>query len=144
MSNVFRGQTADLQIDGVTVAVLQNAELNATKETEELTGQSIKREDIIQTSFRVEVTAESGKFDLEDLKTYLGYDDTNNEIEDTPEIPSFEVVGNFESVDGTVDEDIEVKNVVFPDLTISWDGDSHVTNNLSGTGDDMTFVDNTA
>ena len=144
MSNTFRGQTATLQIDGVTVGVLQNAELNPTKETEELTGQSIKREDIIQTSFRVEITAEYGNFDIQGLKDILGYDDTNDEIEDTPEIPSFTVTGNFQSVDGTIDEDIDVLNVVFPDLTLSWDGDSHVTNNLSGTGDDMTFVDNTA
>jgi len=143
MSNVFRGQTATLQIDGITVGVLQNAELNPTKETEELTGQSIKREDIMQTQFRVEITAEYGNFDIAGLKSLLGYDETNDEIEDTPEIPQFTVTGNFQSVDGNVDEDIDVLNVVFPDISLEWDGDTHVTNNLSGTGDDMTFTDNT-
>jgi len=140
----FRGQTATLQIDGVTVGVLQNAELNPTKETEELTGQSIKREDIMQTEFRVEITAEYGSFDITGLKSLLGYDETNDEIEDTPEIPQFTVTGNFQSVDGTIDEDIDVLNVVFPDISLEWDGDTHVTNNLSGTGDDMSFTDNTA
>jgi len=140
----FRGQTATLQIDGVTVGVLQNAELNPTKETEELTGQSIKREDIMQTEFRVEITAEYGSFNIDGLKSLLGYDETNDEIEDTPEIPQFTVTGNFQSVDGTIDEDIDVLNVVFPDISLEWDGDTHVTNNLSGTGDDMSFTDNTA
>jgi len=140
----FRGQTATLQIDGITVGVLQNAELNPTKETEELTGQSIKREDIMQTEFRVVITAEYGSFNIDGLKSLLGYDETNDEIEDTPEIPQFTVTGNFQSVDGTIDEDIDVLNVVFPDISLEWDGDTHVTNNLSGTGDDMSFTDNTA
>jgi len=140
----FRGQTATLQIDGVTVAVLQNAELNPTSETEELTGQSIKREDIIRTSFRVSVSAEYGSWDIQGLKDVLGYDDTNDEIEDIPDMPQFTVTGNFESVDGTIDEDMDVENVVFPDVTLSWDGDSHVTKDISGEGDDITFTDNTA
>jgi len=140
---VFRGQNVSLQINGVTVGVLQNAELNPTKDTEELTGQSLKREDIMATNFRVDVTAEYGSFNIDGLKSILGYDDTNDEIEDTPELPQFDVTGNFTSVDGNIDEDIIVKNVVFPDLTISWDGDTHPTKELSGTGDDMEFVDNT-
>lgn len=139
----FRGQTATLSINGVTVAVLQNAELNPTSETEELTGQSIKREDIMRTSFRVNVSAEYASFDIQGLKDILGYDDTNDEIEDTPEIPSFTVTGNFVSIDGTIDEDMAVENVVFPDVTLSWDGDTHVTKDLSGEGDDITFTDNT-
>lgn len=138
----FRGQTAELQIDGITVGVLQDAELNPTKETEELTGQSIKREDIMQTQFRVSVNASYADFDLDDLKSILGYDDSNNEIEDTPEIPSFTVTGTFVSTDSSQDFDLAAENVVFPDLTLSWDGDSHVTKDLSGEGDDITFTDN--
>lgn len=139
----FRGQTATLEINGVTVGVLQDAELNPSKETEELTGQSIKREDIMQTSFRVGVSATYASFDLQGLKDILGYDDTNNEIEDTAEIPSFTVTGSFTSNDSTEDFDLAVENVVFPDLTLSWDGDTHVTKDLSGEGDDITFTDNT-
>jgi len=140
----FRGQTASLQIDGVTVGVLQNAEINPSSETEELTGQSIKREDIMRTSFRVSVSAEYGSFDIQGLKDVLGYDDTNDEIEDTPDMPQFTVTGNFKSIDGTIDEDMAIQNVVFPDLTISWDGDTHPTKSIEGEGDDITFTDNTA
>jgi hypothetical protein len=139
----FRGQTATLTIDGVTVGVLQDAELNPTKETEELTGQSIKREDIMQTQFRVGVSATYASFDLAGLKDVLGYDDTNDQIEDTPEIPSFTVTGTFTSIDGTEDFDLDAENVVFEDLTLSWDGDTHVTKGLEGEGDDITFTDNT-
>jgi hypothetical protein len=140
----FRGQTATLEIDGVTVAVLQNAELNPTRETQELTGQSIKREDIMQTSFRTGVSAEYASWDISGLKDILGYDDTNDQIEDTPEVPQFTVTGNFVSIDGTIDEDLAVQNVVFEDITLEWDGDSHVTKNLNGEGDDIVFTDNTA
>lgn len=139
----FRGQTATLQINGVTVGVLQDAELNPTKETEELTGQSIKREDIMQTQFRVSVSATYASFDLQGLKDILGYDDNNNEIEDTPNIPSFTVTGSFSSTDGTEDFDLAAENVVFDDLSLSWDGDTHVTKDLTGEGDDITFTDNT-
>lgn len=142
--SVFRGQTATLQIDGVTVGVLQDAELNPTKETEELTGQSIKREDIMQTSFRVGVSATYASFDLQGLKDVLGYDDSNDEIEDTPEIPSFTVTGTFVSTDSSQDFDLAAENVVFEDLSLSWDGDSHVEEGLEGEGDDITFTDNTA
>jgi len=138
----FRGQTATLTINGVTVGVLQNAEINPTKETEELTGQSIKRADIMQTSFRCSVSATYASFDLAGLKSVLGYDEGNDEIEDTPEIPTFTVNGNFVSTDSSEDFDLDVLNVVFPDLTLSWDGDTHVTKDLSGEGDDISFTDN--
>jgi len=140
----FRGQTAELTIDGVTVGVLQDAEINPNKETEELTGQSIKREDIMQTSFRVGVSASYASFDLDALKSILGYDDTGDTIEDTPDIPNFTVTGNFVSTDGSQDFDLDAENVVFDDLTLSWDGDTHVTKDLTGQGDDITFTDNTA
>lgn len=139
----FRGQTAKLQINGVTVGVLQDAELNPTKETEELTGQSVKREDIMQTQFRVGVSATYASFDLEGLKDILGYDDSTNQIEDTPDIPSFTVSGEFESIDSSEDFDLAAENVVFDDLTLSWDGDTHVEEDLTGEGDDITFTDNT-
>jgi len=116
----FRGQTATLTINGVTVGVLQDAEINPTKETEELTGQSIKREDIMQTSFRCSVSATYASFDLAGLKSVLGYDEGNDEIEDTPEIPTFTVTGNFVSTDRSEDFDLDVLNVVFPDLNLSY------------------------
>ena len=139
----FRGQTATLTIDGVTVGVLQNAEVNPSKNIEELTGQSIKTEDRMQTEVRVSVSAEHASFDLAGLKSILGYDDTNDEIEDTPEVPTFTVTGNFVSTDSSEDFDLDVLNVYFDDLTLSWDGDTHVTQDLSGTGDDISFTDNT-
>lgn len=142
--SIFRGQTATLQIDGVTVGALQDAEINPTKETEELTGQSIKREDIMQTSFRVSVSASYGNFDLSALKSELGYDDANNEIEDTPDIPTVTVTGTFSSTDGTEDFDIAVQNVVVEDITLSWDGDTHVIKDFTGEGDDIVITDNTA
>jgi len=140
---VFRGQTATLTINGVTVGVLQNAEVNPSKNIEELRGQSIKREDAMQTELNVSVSAEYASFDLAGLKTVLGYDEGNDEIEDTPEVPTFTVTGNFVSTDGNEDFDLDVLNVYFDDINLSWDGDTHVTKDVSGTGDDISFTDNT-
>lgn len=141
---IFRGQTATISINGVTVGVLQEAEINTNKETEELTGQSTKREDVIQTAQRVTVTASHGSFDLAGIKSILGYDDTNDELEDTPDIPTFTVTGTFTSKDGSEDFDLAVQNVYFDDHSLSWDGDTHVTQDISGEGDDINFTDNTA
>lgn len=140
----FRGQTATLQIGGVTVGVLQDAEISAEKNVEELRGQSIKVEDRMQTELNVSVNATYASFDLAGLKSVLGYDDTNDEVEDTPEVPTFTVTGNFVSSDSSEDFDLDVLNVYFDNLSLSWDGDTHVTEDLQGTGDDISFTDNTA
>lgn len=140
---IFRGQTAQIQIGGITVGVLQDAEINPSKNVEELRGQSIKRADAQQTELNVAVSATHASFNLQALKDILGYDETNDEIEDTPEVPTFTVTGTFTSTDGSEDFDMAVQNVYFDDLNLSWDPDSHVTKDVSGTGDDIVFTDNT-
>lgn len=140
---IFRGQTATASIGSVTVGVLQNVEISVEFEDEELTGQSLKREDVMRTAVNIEVTAEYGSFDLAGIKSLIGYDDTNNEIEDTPEPPSFTVTGTLVSVDSTEDFDIDVTETIFDSISWSWDGDTHVTEDLSGTGTDIILTDNT-
>lgn len=143
MSKVFRGQTATLTLNGVTVGVLQDAEISVEFNDEELRGQSLKRVDVMRTEVSVSVNATYGNFDLAGIKSLIGYDDTNDEIEDTPEPPSFTVTGNFVSADSTEDFDIDVSEVIFESVSWSWSGDEHVTEDLSGTGTDISITDNT-
>lgn len=143
MSKVFRGQTATLTIGSVTVGVLQDAEISVEFNDEELRGQSLKREDVMRTEANIEITATYGSFDLSGIKSLIGYDDTNDEIEDTPEPPSFTLTGNFESADSNEDFDIDVSEVIFESVSWSWSGDEHVTEDLSGTGTDLSITDNT-
>jgi len=142
MSKIFRGQTATLTIDGVTVGVLQDAEIGVEFNDEELRGQSLKRADIQRTQVSITVSASYGNFDLAGIKSLIGYDDSNNEIEDTPAPPSFSVTGNFVSTDGNEDFDVEVTEVIFNDINWSWSPDEHVIQDLTGTGTDITITDN--
>jgi len=142
---VFHGQTATLQINNIIVGVLQDAEISIEFEDEELTGQSLKRIDVQRTGVSISVSATYASFDLDGIKSIIGYDDTNDEIEDTPQPPSFTVTGSFESVDGNQNFDMDVTEVIFDTVTLGWDGDTHVTKDVSGTGTDIqNIVDNTA
>jgi len=141
---VFRGQTATLQLGSVTVGVLQDAEISIEFTDEELRGQSLKRVDIMRTELNITVNATYGSFDLAGIKDLIGYDDGNNEIEDTPQPPSFTVTGNFVSADGSEDFDIDLQEVIFDNVSLTWDGDTHVTEDLSGTATDLSITDNTA
>lgn len=143
MSKTFRGQTATLEIDGVTVGVLQDAEIGIEFNDEELRGQSLKRVDVQRTELAISVSATYGNFDLSGIKSLIGYDDTNDEIEDTAQPPSFTVTGNFQSADGNEDFDIEVTEVIFNDINWSWSPDEHVLEDLTGTGTDIAINDNT-
>lgn len=139
----FRGQTVTLQLGSVTVGVLQDAEITVEFTDEELRGQSIKREDIMRTELNISVNATYASFDLAGIKSLIGYDDANNEIEDTPQPPSFTATGNFVSTDGNEDFDAALQEVVFDSVGFSWSGDEHVTEDLSGTATDMQLTDNT-
>jgi len=141
--SIYRGQTATLQIEGVTVGVLQDAEISIEFEDEELTGQSLKRVDVMRTGVTVSVSASYASFDLAGIKSLVGYDDGNDEIEDTPEPPSFTVTGNFVSADSSEDFDVDVTETIFDNVSWSWNGDEHVVEDISGTGTDISITDNT-
>jgi len=140
---VFRGQTATVTVETtggteVVVGALQDVEVQVQFEDEELLGQSIKVIDRQRTRVGVSVSATFGSFDLAGMKELIGYDDTNEEIEDTPEPPKFNVKGDLESVDGTETITPTVQDVIFDDISWSWSRDTHVEEDISGEGTDMT------
>ena len=140
---IFRGQTATVDVEtsggtSVTVGALQDVEITVSFDDEVLEGQSLKRIDIMRTGVTVEVNATYGTFDLAGLKDLIGYDDTNAEIEDTPEPPKFTVKGDMTSADGNESITPHVEEVVFNDVSWSWSNDSHVEEDLTGEGKDIT------
>jgi len=142
MAHIFQGQTARLEVDGVTVGALQDAEISAEFEDTELEGQSIKRLDVQRTAVRISVSATYGKFDLDGIKELIGYDEEQGGIKDSPQPPSFDITGKFESTDGEEDFEGVVKEVIFNEITLDWARDDHVQENLTGEGKDIEFIDN--
>ncbi len=141
--SIFRGQTAVVTVENdqgteIVVGALQDIELTISFNDETLEGQSLKRVDIMRTSVTPEVNATFGTFDLAGLKELIGYDDTNAEIEDTPEPPKFNVKGDLTSADGNETISPTIEDVVFNDISISWSNDSHVEEDLTGEGRDIT------
>lgn len=139
---VFRGQTATVNVETssgttVTVGALQDVEVTVEFEDEELLGQSIKVIDRQRTRVGISINASYGAFDLAGIKELIGYDDTNEEIEDTPQPPKFTVKANLTSVDGNETISPDITDVVFSEVGWSWSRDDHVVEDLTGEGTDM-------
>lgn len=138
----FRGQTATVSIEtdegtNVVVGVLQSFEATVQFEDEELMGQSIKIIDRQRTRVGVGISAEFAAFDVAGIKEVIGYDDTDAEIEDSPQPPKFTVSIDAESIDGNETINGDITEVVFDELGLEWGNDDHVTENLSGEGKDL-------
>ncbi len=139
---VFRGQTATVSVEtssgtNVVVGVLQDFEVGVEFDDEELLGQSIKVVDRQRTRVGVSISASFAKFDVAGIKDIIGYDDTNNEIEDTPEPPKFTVTVDAESVDGSETLNADVTGVIFSELSLSFGNDDYITEDLTGEGTDL-------
>jgi len=140
---VFRGQTATVTIetDGgteVVVGALQDVEVTVQFDDEELQGQSLEVVDRMRTRVGIEVSASFGAFDLAGYKELINYDDTDEKIKDDPAPPKFNVKGDLESKDGNETITPTIQDVVFNDISWSWSRDSHVEQDLSGEGTQMT------
>ena len=140
----WRGQEADLKVEydatELTIGALQDIEITVPKEIEQLRASgSIKRLDEMQHEVSVTISAELMEFDQSALKELIGYDDTNDVIEDTTDVPTFTVTGQFEASDGTT-MDIEVQSVYFEEIEIGGSRDEWIGMPLDGEGSDLKFL----
>lgn len=143
MAQSWRGQDAILSItdasdENVPVAVLQDVEVTKESETSELRGSgSVKRKDVQQTEVNITVTGTVAEWDFDAWKTLIDYDTASSEIKDSSSIPLFDVdVDITESGTDTADT-IRVKDVYFPDLTVSGSRDEYLEMDLDGNGKDI-------
>ncbi len=140
MTKHWRGQDAVLNITdasdtNVPVGVLQDVEVNPEKETEELRGSgSIERQDVQQYELNISVTGTIAEWDLETWKSIIGYNSTDGKIEDTSDIPLFDVDVDIQSSDSDTADTIRVKDVYFPELPISGNRDDYLEMDLDGNG----------
>ncbi len=146
----FRGQEATLAINdagagSISVGILQNAEITVEYEIEELMGQSPKIEARQMTREAPTVTAEWASIDFTEIESSLFEDDGSGTmvLKDQAEPIKFDVKGTFKDTDGNTHE-LTAKNVVFDDMSFSFDNDTFVTTDISGEGDDLQIATNTS
>jgi len=139
--SIWRGQKADLTVTdeetstSITVGVLQDIELSVNRETSELYGAgSIKRQDVQATELNISITATIASFDQTGFET-LG-NVTSSGVEDSSDLPTFEVEGQFEDTSGTA-MDMLVSGVYFEEVPLSGSRDEWVEMSLEGTGADI-------
>jgi len=142
MADRWKGQTATLTItddsdSDVPIGVLQDVEISKESETAELYGSgSVKRQDVAQTEVSVTVSGTVAAWDIETWKSLIGYDDTNDEIEDTATLPTFQVDMEATATGTDTADTIRVTNVYFESVPISGSYDDYLELDLDGTGDD--------
>ncbi len=140
MTKYWRGQDAIISItdasdNNVPVGVLQDVEVNPEKETEELRGSgSIERQDVQQYELNVSVTGTVAEWDLDTWKSITGYNSTSEKIEDTSDIPLFDVDVDIQSSDSSTADTVRVRDVYFSDLPVGGSRDDYLEMDLEGNG----------
>lgn len=139
MTNIWRGQEAEMTIDSLNIGILQNVEVEKNSTVEELRGAgSPLWQDLQQTELSISVSGEILAFDNAALDSLLDIEtdeqDPNYEsIRDTAEVPRFTVTGTFLNTDGD-QYDLAVKEVYFESLPIGGDKDEWIGITIDGTG----------
>ena len=138
--NKWRGSEAVVTISDsdVDVGILQEVEISVEKEIQELYGAgSTERQDVQQTEQTVAVSAEFMSWTMDGFETLIGTsetNDTNQELEDTSDVPVVDVVGEFKEVEGGTKHTITVKDVYFDSLPLSGARDDWVSMDIDGVG----------
>lgn len=144
-TTIWRGQTATLSITDssdadVPIGILQDVEVSTDFEVNELFGSgSTKRQDVSKVEHSVSVSGTVSAWDLDSWKTLIDYDDVNDVIDDSADMPLFTVTLNITKKDGESAEIIEIKNVYFEGVPISGSRDEYIELSLEGKGDDIEF-----
>lgn len=138
--NKWRGSEAVVTISDsdVDVGILQEVEIAVEKEIQELYGAgSTERQDVQQTEQTVAVSAEFMSWTMDGFETLIGTsetNDTNQELEDTSDVPVVDVVGEFKEVEEGTKHTITVKDVYFDSLPLSGARDDWVSMDIDGVG----------
>jgi len=140
--NKWRGNEAVVTVDDadVDVGILQDVEISVEKEISELYGAgSRRRQDVQQTEIDVNVSAELMSWTMDGYETLIGTETTGTDqwIEDTSDVPTVDVKGEFTDVETSTTNTLTVKNVYFDSLPISGSRDDWVSLDIDGTGDQL-------
>lgn len=140
-SRIYRGQDALVTFAGtsVVVGILQDWSLTPEFSREDLRGAgSPKRQDDQTTEVEVAIDAEFAEWNEDGYKALINYDEAQEQISDTSDVPHFDVELDIPSKDGGNTVTPTVQEVRFDSPELSGGPDSWVTLNLSGVGADVT------
>ena len=106
--NVWRGQTADIEIErngtAQTVGIVDNVEITPEKDVQQLRGASsdgtITWQDLQQTSLEVSVSGDIMEWDLDTWKAIVGYDEAVDELRSDAEVPTFSITVLYQNAEG--------------------------------------------
>jgi len=153
MPNKYRAQDAVLSFasSNINVGIIQEVSVEVEKETGQLRGfGSVMRQDEQQTAVDVSVSAEFMAFTEEGLRELIGMETTtvdgNDEytIQDTSDIPTFDIIGEFNPVDDTATKtDATISEAYFETVPISGSREDWIGLELDGTAETMNFDNKT-
>jgi len=111
MSEIWRGQTADIEIEqggtAVPIGIIDDPEVSVTDNVEELRGAGPTTwQDLMRTERKVEVTGTVAEWDLDTWTALVGYDEAADELQDSAEVPTWTTT--------VIYEDTNSETAVFP------------------------------
>jgi len=140
-SRIYRGQDAVVTFaaSDVVVGILQDWTVNPDFSREDLRGAgSPKRQDDQTTEVEVAIDAEFAEWNEDGYKALINYDEAQEQISNSSDVPHFDVELDIPSKDGGNTVTPTVQEVRFDSPELSGGPDSWVTLNLSGVGKDLT------
>jgi len=140
-SRIYRGQDAIVSFaaSDVVVGILQDWTLTVEFTREDLRGAgSAERQDDQTTEFEVTIDAEFAEWNEDGYKALINYDEAQEKIAETSDVPHFDIELDIPSKDGANTVAPTVQDVRFDSPELSGGPDSWVTFNVSGTGRNIT------
>jgi len=140
-SRIYRGQDAIVSFaaSDVIVGILQDWTLSPDFTREDLRGAgSTERQDDQTTEFEVSIEAEFAEWNEDGYKALINYDEAQEKIAETSDVPHFDIELDMPSKDGANSVTPTVLDVRFDSPELSGGPDSWVTLNISGTGRNVT------
>jgi hypothetical protein len=128
--------------NSVPVAGLQSVSISASGEhTSLFTADSVLREDVRRGQMEVSIEFEYAKWDATFVQSWMGAGQDNTTIEDSSEVPLFNITGTIENGQGDT-LDVEVTDVYFEELDVfEASMGEFISKNQSGTGKNMTLTE---
>lgn len=144
----WRGGEAAAYIaeDETYLGLLQEVEISVSKETSELMAAgSTFRQDVQQTEQAPEFSAEFMSWTPAGFRAVTGMTENGTtgtyELDDTYDVPQFDIVGEFTEVETGTTHTLTVKSVYLEDVPISGARDDWVSIDIEGAGKQLEFDD---
>jgi hypothetical protein len=136
---------ADITIDqsgtDIPIGIIDDPEVVVTKNIEQLRGAGeVTWQDLMQTEIEVTVSGTVAEWDLDTWKTFVGYDEVADEIDNTADVPTWTTEVIYEDTDGDT-ANFPVQECYSEDVTVGGSREEWIGMGLSFTGQTIKNVD---